>query len=383
MTTELDALRERLDAIDRQLVRLLEERLEVSRQVGLYKQRQGLPVLDRSREQQVLASRAAQLQNPDYAPQLRSCFEEIMHQSRVLQQQVCHRHAVAVEASSPRQPQALAVAYSGVPGSYAEEAALGFFGREADLRQAPSFEGACRMLQQGEVQRAVLPIENSSTGAISAVYDLLIRYGLYLVGEQYVRVQHCLLAKPGTRLEEIREVYSHEQGLGQSKEFLARHPQWRTEALYNTAAAAKLVSESPGREKAAIASRRAGELYGLEVLAERTNFKENNYTRFVVASVQPEWPGDSDKVSLAFTLPHTSGSLYEVLGLFARRRLNLMKIESRPVPQRNWEYFFFLDFATDRVDDSLQQALDEVAGLTRSMRLLGCYRAADTEEESQ
>ena len=124
MTTELDALR---------------ERLEVSRQVGLYKQRQGLPVLDRSREQQVLASRAAQLQNPDYAPQLRSCFEEIMHQSRVLQQQVCHRHAVAVEASSPRQPQALAVAYSGVPGSYAEEAALGFFGREADLRQAPSF----------------------------------------------------------------------------------------------------------------------------------------------------------------------------------------------------------------------------------------------------
>ena len=113
MTTELDALRERLDAIDRQLVRLLEERLEVSRQVGLYKQRQGLPVLDRSREQQVLASRAAQLQNPDYAPQLCSCFEEIMHQSRVLQQQVCHRHAVAVEASSPRQPQALAVAYSG------------------------------------------------------------------------------------------------------------------------------------------------------------------------------------------------------------------------------------------------------------------------------
>ncbi len=264
--------------------------------------------------------------------------------------------------------------YCGVPGSYAEEAALCYFGENASLLQASSFGNAFERLRDREADRAVLPIENSSTGAISAVYDLLGRYGFYIVGEQYVRVNHCLLARPGGTMTDIREVISHEQGLSQSAEFLAKHPEWVCRPVYNTAAAAKMVSECPDFHLAAIASRRAAQCYGLEVLAEGVNFKNENYTRFVVISREPDYLPDSDKVSLAFTLPHVVGSLCGVLEVLSRRGMNLVKIESRPIADRNWEYLFFADFITGSPHTELEPLFRELKEHTQTLQVLGCYR---------
>ncbi|MGI5894566.1 MAG: prephenate dehydratase [Candidatus Merdivicinus sp.] len=268
----------------------------------------------------------------------------------------------------------LKAVYSGIPGSYAEEAALNFFGKEAELLTASSFGDACAKLASGEADRAVLPIENSTTGAIAAVYDLLGRYGFAIVGEPYVRVRHCLMGLPGTALSEIREVVSHEQGISQSGEFLAQYPHWRCRPVYNTAAAAEMVSKSGEKQLAAIASRRAAEYYGLQILVADINQKSENYTRFVVAAREPlPLGGTSRKFSIQFTLPHTVGSLCHLLEVFEQNRMNLVKIESRPMADRNWEYQFFLDFVAEKPAEDWEQLFAAVRAHTGSFRFLGCY----------
>ena len=266
----------------------------------------------------------------------------------------------------------LKAVYSGIPGSYAEEAALAFFPQGTPLLQASSFGDACKKLAEGEADRAVLPVENSTTGAIAEVYDLLSRHGFFIVGEQYVRIEHCLMALPGTELSQIREVASHEQGISQSAEFLGNYPNWVRRPVYNTAAAAQMVAQSGSPHMAAIASRRAAEYYGLSILAGNINQKAENYTRFIIAAREPEFAENSRKISLLFTLPHTVGSLCRVLRLFEEAGMNLVKIESRPMADRNWEYLFFLDFVTDR-PDSPEQLFEHVRECTQTFRFLGRY----------
>lgn len=269
--------------------------------------------------------------------------------------------------------------YSGVPGSYAEEAAIRYYKNSAELVTASSFEDAFEAVKDGRADQAVIPIENSSTGSISAVYDLITEYGYFIVGEQSIEVNQCLMAKPGTALSDIREVFSHEQGISQSRTFLAGHPDWKTTAVYNTAAAAKMVSESEDRTLAAIASSRAAELYGLDILVPKTNFKDINQTRFVILAKKPRHSPENNKVSLMFTLPHVSGSLYDILGIFAREKLNLLKIESRPMQGRNWEYLFFLDFSADTIDARLERIIIEVADNTQGLRILGYYKKMEED----
>ncbi len=267
------------------------------------------------------------------------------------------------------------VVYCGVPGSYAEEAAISYFGQKAEFITSQSFQEAFEDLKLNKAEFAVLPIENSSTGAISAVYDLLGEYGFFITGEIPIAINHCLLAKKGVKISDITEVFSHEQGIFQSRDFLKKYPSWKRTVMYNTAAAAKLVSESD-KPFAAIASKRSAEIYSLSVLEEKTNFKDKNQTRFVVVSPEMMHSPKNNKVSLAFTLPHVSGSLYEILGIFSREKLNLVKIESRPVADKNWEYMFFLDFTADTVDQRVEDILDEVSKKTQTLKILGCYKNA-------
>lgn len=269
--------------------------------------------------------------------------------------------------------------YSGVPGSYAEEAAIRYYKGSAELITASSFEDALKAVAEGRADEAVLPIENSSTGSISAVYDLITEYGFFIIGEQSVEVNQCLMAKPGTTLADISQVFSHEQGIAQSRDFLSGHPGWKTTAVYNTAAAAKMVSESDDPSLAAIASSRAAELYGLDILVSKTNFKDLNRTRFVILGRKARHSPENNKISLMFTLPHVSGSLYEILGIFAREKINLLKIESRPMASRNWEYLFFLDFTADTIDSRLEKIIIEVADNTQGLRILGYYRKMEEE----
>lgn len=381
---ELEDLRRQIDEIDRQIVPLYERRMDICRRVGEYKLAHNLPVLDAGREREVLADKTAVVKDTTLKPYLTALYEQIMAQSRLIQTKLMHGWSPAKERSYQDYRAAIGVAgwlpetnrviYQGKPGAYGEEATIRYFGEGCDRTSARTFEGVFIAIREGLGGFGVLPLENSSTGSINDVYDLLAKYGCYIIGETTVHVEHCLLAPKGASLGSITDVYSHEQGFFQCREFLSTFPQWQQNVEKNTAASAKLVAESGDVSKAAIASSRAAKLYGLDILAERINDNRNNYTRFVVVAEKPCFMDGADKVSVVFTIPHTEGSLHRILSVFASNGLNLLKLESRPIPGRSWEYTFFADFSGnlcgEGMDDIIHQLIDE----TLSFRILGNYR---------
>lgn len=381
---ELQALRTEIDAIDRELTALFLRRMDVTRRVGAYKLDAGIPVLDAAREKEVLASKAALIEDLSLKTDVTALFEAVMSISR-RQQRKLVREAdaggyarIRAAMSSARAPLAAPrVLYQGVPGAYTEEAAVDFFGEACPRMAVEKWEDLFLALKAGRADYGVVPIENSSTGAVSQVYDLLAKYGAYLVGEQKVKVEHCLMAPRGARLEDIREVYSHEQGLRQCADYLEKHGGWRSYARLNTAESAKFVAEGGSPTRAAIGSRRAARLYGLDVLAEHISVSEQNFTRFVVISPVMELREGRDKISALFVLPHRSGSLHEIMSIFAVNGLNLMKLESRPIPDRSWEYRFFLDFTGDLSAPHMDGVLLELNQTAEEFRVLGNYRAAE------
>ena len=381
--TELEGYRQEIDRIDGELVKLFLERMAVTGKVGEYKQRAGIPVLDAGREKQVIAAKTALTDDPARKADLAALYESIMAISRRQQ-----RHLVKEGAEDPgyaayladmakaRQPVANPrVAYQGEPGCYSEEATVGYFGKDVNSVGKPWFNDVFAALERGEVDYAVLPVENSSTGSIRQVYDLMAQYHYYIVGEWQVPVEHCLMALPGVELADIKTVYSHEQGLMQSEKYLDAHRDWKRVPTLDTAGSAKLVAEKGDRTAAAICSKRAAELYGLNILAERVNHNTMNHTRFAVVSPVPELRPDRNKISAVFRLPHQSGSLHEILTIFAVQGLNLLKIESRPIPGRGFEYLFFLDFTGDLTAPGMDGVLHELSQLATEVRILGNYKA--------
>ncbi len=254
---------------------------------------------------------------------------------------------------------------------------MAFFGHDCDRMNLKNWEGVFRGVREGFGEYGVVPIENSSTGSINQVYDLLAKTGAYIVGEQTVKVDHCLMAPKGATLATIREVRSHEQGLFQCDAYLSAHPTWKQVAMLNTAAAAKAVAQARDPGLAAIGSRRAAALYGLEVLAQAINTNHSNYTRFVVVSPVMERRPGRNKVSALFTLPHRSGTLHRIMTVFALAGLNMMKLESRPVPGRNWEYLFFVDFTGDLTQPGMDEVLQDLSQCAEGFRVLGNYKAAE------
>lgn len=369
--TKLDELREQINRTDRELIRLFEQRMDIARAVGDYKRERGLPVFVAEREAEVIRSRREWLENPAYADAAEELFECIMGLSRKLQHQTVP--APEIPAADPvEDPKA---AYCGVPGCYAEEALKKYFGAEAETVSVTSFAQVFETLRSGKADYGVVPVENTSTGAIDDVLDLLAPGGLYIVGQTVIEINHCLLGVPGAALSDVREVYSHPQGLAQSREFLNTLPGVKQIPAYNTAAAAKYVSEEGDRSKAAVASRYAGKLYGLEPLAESVNSLDNNHTRFVVIGRRFEIAEDADTVSIAFTLPHKSGTLRRVISQFAAAGMNLLHIESRPLAERNFEYLFFIDFSGNMRNPAVTDALEKVRSECLTLHVLGNYRA--------
>lgn len=266
------------------------------------------------------------------------------------------------------------VAYQGEPGAYGEEGARGLF-PDSEHRPYPSIRKVFEAVEVGRAERGLVPMDNSQAGSINETYDLFLKHGLHLVGETVVRVDHCLLALPGSSLDELREVVSHPQALAQSEEFLnALGVPVRAE--YNTAGAAKRIVEQRLEGTAAIASRRAAELYGLEVLAERIQTYPDNYTRFGALSRNPDPLAEPTKSSLVFGVGHVPGSLYRCLGAFAERHLNLTKLESRPRPGRPWEYVFYADVDAAAGTREMVEALAELSEHATFTRLLGTYASA-------
>ncbi len=266
------------------------------------------------------------------------------------------------------------VVYQGEPGAYSEMAAVDFFGPDVNAVGLRDFQDTFDAVRSGSADYAVLPIENSSTGAIRQVFDLLTQYECYIVGETTVRVEHNLMAIPGTKLEDIDTVYSHEQGLFQCERFLSRFP-WKRVPQEDTAGSARIVAESGDRSKAAICSSRAAELYGLEILERNINTNTNNTTRFVIVSPVMELPEGRDKICISLTTAHHSGSLHEILTIFARHGLNLVKLESRPVQGKNWEYMFFIDFTGDLTASGMDGVIRELMNTAYGLRVFGNFRS--------
>lgn len=377
---ELQQYREEIDHIDRQMVELFRQRMAVTARVGQYKLERGIPVLDAARERQVLQDKA-RLVDGDLRPGVTTLFETLMSISRRQQRDLTKERAN--NPGLPRFVQALSgvrapveqprVVFQGVAGAYSEQACVNFFGEAVQATGLPQFEDAFVALKEGRADYAVLPIENSSTGAIRQIYDLLAQYEFFIVGETTVKVDHCLMALPGATLDTITHVYSHEQGLLQSAKFLSEHPNWHQVPQWDTAGSAQVVAASGDVTKAALCSARAAKLYGLNVLVCPTNDNPHNTTRFVVVSPRMELRNGADKISTVFLLPHEAGSLHEILTIFAVHGLNMVKLESRPLPRHSWEYMFFLEFTGNLNTPDIADVLHELSQTTGDFRVLGNF----------
>lgn len=266
------------------------------------------------------------------------------------------------------------VGYQGVPGAYGEQATYAYFDEKwSKIVEHDSFEDVIEALLEGKIDYGVLPIENSSAGEILDTYDLIKNNELYIVGEQSIKIEHNLLAVPGTKIEDIEEVYSHPQGLSQSKVFLKQHSKMKTCPYVNTAIACKHVADLQDKSKAAIGSKRSAKLYGLEILESNINFNKNNFTRFIILANKMNITDESNKISIVFSTQHLSGALYNILGYFAHNGLNLLKIQSRPLLEKKWEYYFFADLEGNLQQANVLIALSQIMNQCSYFKILGNY----------
>jgi prephenate dehydratase len=266
------------------------------------------------------------------------------------------------------------IAFQGEPGAYSESAALRF-APGADVLACRSFEAVFAAVAEGRATRGILPMENSIGGSIHRNYDLLVQHELPVVGEVEIAVDHCLLVRPGAHIEDLRVVYSHPQALAQCEEYLARMAGVEIVAVYDTAGGARMVAEGERRDAAAVASRRAAEVFGLEVAEEMIQDYEENITRFVLIGRTPAPEDEATKTSLVFALQSTPGALHKALSGFALRDINLTKLESRPIRGRAWEYMFYVDVDVARQSLACGRAITHLSEFSRWVRTLGSYPA--------
>ena len=373
---DLGELRQGLDEIDAQIVELYEKRMDICAQVAEYKIETGKKVFDRVREQEKIAKVRSLTHNEFNGLGVQELFEQIMSMSRKLQYRLISEKGgqgklpfIGVDDLDTKKAR---VVFQGAEGAYSQMAMMQYFGENIRSFHVDTFRDAMSAIDEGSADFAVLPIENSTAGIVNEIYDLLVEFGNYIVGEQIIRIEHCLLGVPGAQLSDIRTVYSHPQSLMQSAKFLADHP-WQQISMQNNAFAARKVADEQDKSQAAIASALAGQIYGLEILKQGVNQSGTNSTRFIIVTNQKIFRKDASKISICFEVPHESGSLYHMLSHFIYNNLNMTKIESRPIEDRNWEYRFFVDFEGNLADSAVKNALRGLRDEARNMKILGNY----------
>ena len=375
---ELSEIRVQIDHIDDQLVDLFVKRMNLSAQVADYKKANNLPIFVPAREREILmeVAKKAGPEMDNYARVLYSMMFELSRsyqnkrnwESTPLHQQITE----SIEKTPKLFPQAPMVACQGVEGAYSQIACEKMF-KSPLIMYFKNFEGVFHAIEQGLCQYGILPIENSTAGSVKKVYDLMIRHNFSIVRSFRLKIDHNLLAKPGAKISDIKEIYSHEQAINQCSEFLHNLPGVKVIPVENTAVAASMVATSERTDIAALSSHACEELYGLKCLADSVQDKGNNRTRFICISKNLEiYPG-SDKTSIMMILNHKPGALYKVLARLYVLGINVIKLESRPIPDRDFEFMFYFDLETSIYSDEFVQLMCELDDLCEEFKYLGSY----------
>ena len=375
---ELSEYRKKIDEIDAELLALFTKRMDVAAEIAEYKQEKRLPVLDLKREKQKLHEIEEQSREElsDYSFTL---FSVLMELSRSRQNRILHRDSpetaaieTALRDTPPLFPEKAVVACQGVEGAYSGIACEKLFTRPS-IFFFSTFDAVFTAVEKGLCRYGVIPVENSTAGTVNAVYDLMVKHDFRIVRSVRIEVDHNLLVKPGTKREEIREIYSHGQALSQCAAFLQGFPNAKIIPCENTAVAAKMVAESKEPGVAALSSRSCAKLYGLENLMASVQDSDDNYTRFICISKKLEiYPG-ADHTSLMMVIRDEPGSLYNVLARFYALGINMHKLESRPIPGRNWEYRFYFDLDTSVYSPKFIQLMGELGEICEEYEYLGSY----------
>ena len=375
---DLNELRGQIDQIDDQLVKLFGQRMEIAAQIADYKKENKLPILMPAREREKMQD-VAEKAGPDMANYTRVLYSMLFELSRSYQSKrsdtltpLYQEITNAIENTPKLFPQAPMVACQGVEGAYSQIACEKMF-KNPFIMYFKNFEGVFSAIDKGLCQYGILPLENSTAGSVKKVYDLMIKHNFSIVRTFRLKVDHNLLAKPGTKISDIREIYSHEQAINQCSEFLEKLTGITIVPVANTAIAAEMVSKSDRTDVAALSSRSCADLYGLSVLASSIQDRGNNRTRFICISKNMEiYPG-SDKTSIMMVLPHRPGSLYKVLARLFTLGINVTKLESRPIPDRDFEFMFYFDLETSIYSEEFIQLMCELDDLCEEFKYLGSY----------
>ncbi len=375
---DLKESRKNIDEIDRQIVALFEQRMRETNEVAKDKLETGKAVYDKMREDEKLEILGGLSSNAFNRRAVIELFSQIMSISRKYQYGFLPSSDWLSDFQKvERLPvtKTTKVCYFGMPGSNTQQAMEDFFGEDICGISCPTFQSVMEAVERGDADYGVLPIENSSTGGITANYDLLLNYSNSIIGQYVNRIDHCLLGLPGARTEDIKKVYSHPQGLLQCRVFLKEHPEMNPVECADTATSAKKVAADGDISQAAIAAERAAKEYGLQVIEDGIQQEKNNSTRFIMIGRNPVYLDDSDKLALCIELPHECGSLYRILSHFRFNDLNMTQIESRPIKGKTWEYRFFVDIEGNLEDPAVQNALRGIREEAKSIRILGNFKS--------
>ena len=375
---DLKELRAQIDDIDDELVKLFCKRMDIAAQVADYKKENGLPIFVPAREREKLLD-VSQKAGPEMAAYTRTLYSMLFELSRSYQKkrnggnpELYEKISQAIRETPALFPQEAMVACQGVEGAYSQLACEKIF-KSPMIRYFETFDQVFNAIDQGLCKYGVLPIENSTAGSVTKVYDLMLQHDFYIVRSFRLKIDHNLLAAPGAKLEDIREIYSHEQAISQCGGFLHNLKNVHVVAVANTAVAAQMVASSGRRDVAAISSRSCMELYGLQNLASSIQDKGNNRTRFICISKNMEiYPG-ADKTSIMMVLNHKPGALYKVLARIYALGINVTKLESRPIPERDFEFMFYFDLETSIYSQEFQELMGELEDFCEEFKYLGSF----------
>lgn len=374
MVVDLAESRKKIDEIDREMVRLFQERMQVASDVAAYKRSTGKKVFDPKREEEKIETLRGMADGEFNKMGVEDLFRQIMSISRKYQYQKLGSSVNDIpfrEVKDLEIDEDTKVVCFGEHGAFTEQAMEEIFGKKISASNKHTFREVMEAVVSGEAEYGVIPIENSSTGAVDGVNDLLIEYDVTIIAEHLVKVEQDLLGVPGAKMEELQTIYSHPQGLLQCSKFLEQREGIVTKTYSSTAAAAKKIYEDQDKTQAAIASSRAADVFGLEVLKEKINDEDNNYTRFIVITNRKIFLSDANKLSLCFEIKHQVGALYNILANFYYNDLNLTMIESRPIENKTWEYRFFVDVEGNVNSPGVGNVLASVTEFANNLKVLG------------